>query len=138
MGWRENWGREDVQVVGDSPVREKTGKKGIGKEEWNGTRNREDSREDGREGAGNREGGRECEIGKRKSEGQNYDRRRGRRDVFLGGVWRREIGEEGEGRGGDEREVSSWPVEGMREIGEGEPGEEGFAGSGAERKIGGI
>ena len=107
LGWRDYWGREDVQVVGDSPVREKTGKTGVGKEEWNGTGNREDSREDGREGTGNREGGREYEIGKRKSEGRNYDRGRRRRDVFLGGEWRREIGEEGEGRGGDEREVSS-------------------------------
>ena len=32
--------------------------------------------------------------------------------------------------------MNSWPVEGMREIGEGEPGEEeGFVGSGGERKI---
>ena len=74
-----------MQVVGDSPVWEKMGKTGVGKEEWNGTGNQEDSREDGREEAGNLEGGRECEIGKRKSEGLNYDRGRGRRETQVHG-----------------------------------------------------
>ena len=42
--------------------------------------------------------------GRRGRSGRGVFRGRGRRDVFLGGEWRREIGEEGEGRGGDERE----------------------------------
>ena len=42
--------------------------------------------------------------GRRGRSGRGVFCGRGRRDVFLGGEWRREIGEEGEGRGGDERE----------------------------------
>ena len=42
--------------------------------------------------------------GRRGRLGRGVFRGRGRRDVFLGGEWRREIGEEREGRGGDERE----------------------------------
>ena len=36
--------------------------------------------------------------------GRGVFRGRGRRDVCLGGEWRGEIGEEGKGRGGDERD----------------------------------
>ena len=71
-----------MQVVGDSPVKEKTRKTGVGKEEWNGTRKWEDSGEDGQE---NVKSGRECEIRKRKLEGLNYDRGRGRRETQVHG-----------------------------------------------------
>ena len=45
-------------------------------------------------------------VGLRGRSGRGVFRGIGRRDVFLGGEWRREIGEEGEGRGEDERENS--------------------------------
>ena len=99
-----------MQDVGDSPVWEKTGKTGVGKEEWKGTGNREDSWEElcgrGERERGERADGVGGRFSRRGNEGFGSGLRRTLEGKLEGrwpeGRWRGSLREDGHrGDGGE-------------------------------------